>query len=121
MFDRSWYNRAGVEKVMGFCTPDEYSEFMEQAPLFDFVSMGATSANKILRIIEQAQQVIAIELLCAAQMLEFRKPLKPGAGVQQALDLVRSYVPKLEHDRVLAPDIATMTRAVQEGVFNVLD
>jgi polyphosphate kinase 2 len=35
LFDRSWYNRAGVEKVMGFCTPDQCSEFMEQAPLFE--------------------------------------------------------------------------------------
>ena len=35
MFDRSWYNRAGVEKVMGFCTQDEYEEFMDQAPIFE--------------------------------------------------------------------------------------
>jgi polyphosphate kinase 2 len=35
MFDRSWYNRAGVEKVMGFCTPDEYAEFMRQCPEFE--------------------------------------------------------------------------------------
>jgi polyphosphate kinase 2 len=35
LFDRFWYNRAGVEKVMGFCTPDQYTEFMEQAPLFE--------------------------------------------------------------------------------------
>jgi len=35
MFDRSWYNRAGVEKVMGFCTPAEYEEFMRQAPEFE--------------------------------------------------------------------------------------
>ncbi len=35
MFDRSWYNRAGVEKVMGFCTPEEYDEFMRQAPVFE--------------------------------------------------------------------------------------
>jgi len=35
MFDRSWYNRAGVERVMGFCTPDEYAEFMRQAPEFE--------------------------------------------------------------------------------------
>ena len=32
MFDRSWYNRAGVERVMGFCTPEEYLEFMREAP-----------------------------------------------------------------------------------------
>ena len=35
LFDRSWYNRAGVERVMGFCTDDEYREFMLQAPLFE--------------------------------------------------------------------------------------
>jgi polyphosphate kinase len=35
MFDRSWYNRAGVERVMGFCTPDEYLEFMREAPEFE--------------------------------------------------------------------------------------
>jgi len=35
LFDRSWYNRAGVEQVMGFCTPDEYAEFMRQAPEFE--------------------------------------------------------------------------------------
>jgi len=35
LFDRSWYNRAGVENVMGFCTEDQYKEFMRQAPLFE--------------------------------------------------------------------------------------
>ncbi|MDR0672538.1 MAG: polyphosphate kinase 2 [Zoogloeaceae bacterium] len=35
LFDRSWYNRAGVERVMGFCTPDEYAEFMRQCPEFE--------------------------------------------------------------------------------------
>ena len=35
MFDRSWYNRAGVERVMGYCTPGEYEEFMRQAPEFE--------------------------------------------------------------------------------------
>ncbi len=35
LFDRSWYNRAGVEKVMGFCTPDQYRRFMKQTPIFE--------------------------------------------------------------------------------------
>ena len=35
LFDRSWYNRAGVERVMGFCTDEEYAEFMRQAPEFE--------------------------------------------------------------------------------------
>jgi Uncharacterized conserved protein len=35
LFDRSWYNRAGVEKVMGFCTADEYHRFLHQCPIFE--------------------------------------------------------------------------------------
>jgi histidine ammonia-lyase len=87
----------------------------------DFVSMGVTSAHKVRHILDQAQQVVAIELLCAAQMLEFRKPLKPGEGVQIAYERVRSLVPMLQHDRVLAPDIATLAQAVREGVFAQVD
>ena len=34
LFDRSWYNRAGVERVMGFCTPEEYRRFLQQCPIF---------------------------------------------------------------------------------------
>ena len=83
--------------------------------------MGVTSAHKVRQIVEQAQQVIAIEMLCAAQMLDFRKPLKPGAGVQRAFELVRSFVPKLENDRVLAPDIAKITELVKEGAFDEVE
>src|SRR5207248_882730 len=97
-----------VNEIKILAHPASIDSIPTSAGMEDFVSMGATSANKLLHIIEQAQQVVAIELLCAAQMLEFRKPLKPGAGVQQAFELVRSCVPKLEHDRTLAPDIATM-------------
>lgn len=41
MFDRSWYNRAGVERVMGFCTDDEYSEFLRAAPLVEEMLVNA--------------------------------------------------------------------------------
>ena len=108
-----------VNEMKILAQPASIDSIPTSAGMEDFVSMGVTSAHKLLRVIEQAQQVIAIELLCAAQMLEFRKPLKPGEGVQQAYELVRSYVPKLEHDRVLAPDIATMTSVVKEGMFHV--
>jgi polyphosphate kinase 2 len=40
MFDRSWYNRAGVERVMGFCTPNQYDEFIRQAPAFERMLVG---------------------------------------------------------------------------------
>ncbi|MCU1477508.1 MAG: ppk2 [Subtercola sp.] len=40
MFDRSWYNRAGVERVMGFCTDDQYDEFIRQTPAFERMLVG---------------------------------------------------------------------------------
>jgi len=110
-----------VNEIKILAHPASIDSIPTSAGMEDFVSMGATSANKMLRILEQAQQVIAIELLCAAQMLEFRKPLKPGVGVQRAYDIVRSFVPMLDHDRVLAPDIATMSRAVRDGAFDELE
>src|SRR5947209_1946956 len=110
-----------VNEMKILAHPASIDSIPTSAGMEDFVSMGATSANKMLRILEQAQQVIAIELLCAAQMLEFRKPLKPGVGAQRAYDIVRSFVPMLDHDRTLAPDIATMSKAVKEGVVDDLE
>src|SRR5437764_5323678 len=110
-----------VNEIKLLAHPASIDSIPTSAGMEDFVSMGVTSAHKVQRILEQTQQVIAIELMCAAQMLDFRKPLRPGIGVQQALELVRSYVTKLEHDRVLAPDIATLAKAVKEGVFDALE
>jgi histidine ammonia-lyase len=110
-----------INEIKILAHPASIDSIPTSAGMEDFNSMGATSAHKVLRILEQAQQVIAIELMCAAQMLEFRKPLKPGAGVQQAFEIVRSFVAKLDHDRVLAPDIATLTKAVKEGVFEIVE
>lgn len=97
--------------------PASIDSIPTSAGMEDFVSMGATCAHKARQVLELAQQVVAIELLCAAQMLEFRKPFRPGIGVQQAYELVRAHVPMLNQDRVLAGDIALLTKAVQEGVF----
>ena len=106
-----------VNEIKVLAHPASIDSIPTSAGMEDFVSMGATSANKVLQVLEKSRHVIAIELLCAAQMLEFRKPLKPGVGVQHAYEVVRSHVPMLEHDRVMAPDIATMTKAVQMGAF----
>lgn len=72
----------------------------------DHVSMGATSANKLLMILDNAETVLAIEMICAAQALDFRAPLKPGVGVQAAHQEVRMVIPHLDGDRTLAGDIA---------------
>ena len=110
-----------VNEIKLLAHPASIDSIPTSAGMEDFNSMGATSAHKVLNILELAHQIIAIEFMCAAQMLEFRKPLKPGVGVQKAFEIVRSYVTKLEFDRVLAPDIANLSRAVKNEAFEALD
>jgi histidine ammonia-lyase len=84
----------------------------------DHVSMGMTGALKLRQIVENAERVLAIELMCGAQGLEFRQPLKPSREVQRAYAVVRSVVPRLDQDRVLATDIEALAGAVRAGAFD---
>ena len=84
----------------------------------DHVSMGMTSALKLRTIVENAEHLLAIELLAAAEGLEFRRPLKGGAGVEQAYERVRNISPAVEEDRSLSSDIARVATAIREGVFD---
>jgi histidine ammonia-lyase len=80
----------------------------------DHVSMGMTSALKLARIVENVRTVLAIELLCAAQGLDFKGGLRPGHGVREAYRRVREVVPFAERDMVLADPIAALTPVVSE-------
>jgi histidine ammonia-lyase len=84
----------------------------------DFVPMGMASAWKAQRILANAQRVVAAELLCAAQGLEFLTPLTPGRGVADLHRRLRGLtpgVPRLGPDRPPAPDLERLTRAVALG------
>jgi len=83
----------------------------------DVVPMAMGAAWKARRVLQNVRNVIAIELMCAAQALDYRSPLKPGLGVRRAHATVRSIVPTLDGDRVLTPDIETLSRAVADGLF----
>ena len=84
----------------------------------DHVSMGMTGALKLRQIVENAERIVGIELMCAAQAIEFRRPLKSSPKLEGALAVVRSVVPRLEQDRVLAGDIDAIARAVRAGKFD---
>jgi histidine ammonia-lyase len=81
----------------------------------DHVSMGMTAAWKLRQIVENAESVLAIELMAAAEGLEYRRPLKPAERVEAAWNQVRSVVAKLDRDRSLHPDIANLRRAILHG------
>lgn len=81
----------------------------------DHVSMGPLCARKAKTILENTLTILAIEWLAAAQALEFRKPMRPARGPKAALDLLRQYVPPLDGDRALTPDIQKAVRLLRNG------
>ena len=84
----------------------------------DHVSMGMTGALKLRQVVSNAEHVLAIELMCAAQGLEYRLPLKPSRQVGDAAAMVRETVAPLREDRVLSGEIAALAQNIREGKFD---
>ncbi len=80
----------------------------------DHVSMGMTSALKFSDVVKNCERILAIELMCAAQGLEFVKPLRPGPQLQEVYDRVRQIVPALERDTPLAGYIEALVNLFSE-------
>ena len=83
----------------------------------DVVPMAMGAAWKLRRIVANVRNVLAIELLCAAQGLDQREPLRAGRGARRGQALVRELVPPLVQDRVLSGDIARIAEAIERGHF----
>jgi histidine ammonia-lyase len=81
----------------------------------DFNAMGALAALKARTVVENAAHVIATELVCAAQGLEFHRPLRTTDALEEAVTRVRSYVPRVEEDRSLAGEIGALAAALRTG------
>lgn len=81
----------------------------------DHVSMGLTAASKAMTITNNVRNVLAVEVLAAAQGLDFRAPMKPGVGVQAAHDFVRQAIAFENEDRVLAWDIDRVRKMLKPG------
>jgi len=86
----------------------------------DHVSMGMTAALKFRSIVKLAEMATAIELLTAAQALDYRAPLAPGRGVKAAHRIVRGLVEPLTGDRSMATDIEKVRNAIVNGDFDSL-
>jgi histidine ammonia-lyase len=81
----------------------------------DFVSMGATAAWKLGRVLDNARRVVAIELICATQAIEHHRPLRSGERIEDVLARVRALVPPLHDDRSSARDIEAVADAIRSG------
>ena len=85
----------------------------------DHVSMGSISARICLEVINNLEKILAIELLHAAQSLEFRRPNKFSLPIEKTLSKIRKNVKKLEGDRVLNIDIEVMINLIEKQDLNV--
>jgi histidine ammonia-lyase len=83
----------------------------------DHVSMGTIAARKCRDILANTENVVAIELLCAAQALDLFTNLKPGRGTMAAYTAIREHIPHLAEDRILAEDIAVMRALMHSGAI----
>jgi histidine ammonia-lyase len=81
----------------------------------DHNSMGSIAAQKCFRILKNLQSVLAIELLTAAQAVEFHKPLECGRGTKAAYEIIRKVVPPMETDRVIYDDVQNVLSLIKDG------
>jgi histidine ammonia-lyase len=107
-----------INECQVFAAPSSTGSIPTDGGKEDHVSMGMTGALKLRSVVDNLERVVAIELMCAAQALEFRRPLRSSAPLEAVYQAVRAVVPRLEQDRVLAPDIDALAAAVKAGVFN---
>ena len=105
------YTAAGiVSENKQLCTPASVDSISSSNNQEDHVSMGANAATKAYRVLKNVEKVLAIELISAAQALEFRRPLKSSSKVEEVMTAFRKQVSFVDKDRVLHED---MMKAVE--------
>ena len=97
------------------CHPAAIDSIPTSANKEDHVSMGTISARKCRDIVNNVEDVIAIELLCGAQALDLFTNMKPGEGTLAAYEAIRQKVSHLDKDRIISSDIAAVKHLMRKG------
>jgi histidine ammonia-lyase len=97
------------------CHPASVDSIPTSANKEDHVSMGTIAARKCCQVIDNTEDVIAIELLCGAQALDLFTNVKPGEGTLAAYAVIRKAVSHLDSDRILSTDIADVKALMRSG------
>jgi histidine ammonia-lyase len=104
-----------VSENKALCHPASVDSIPTSAGQEDHVSMGNASALKAWQVLANSERALAIELLAAAQAVEFLAPLQPGVGAAAVHRFVRSLSPRLLDDRPLAREIEAVAAAIRDG------
>jgi histidine ammonia-lyase len=106
-----------VSENKALCHPASVDSIPTSAGQEDHVSMGNAAGLKAWQVVANSERALAIELLAAAQAVEFLAPLEPGRGARAVHDLVRSLSPRLRDDRPLGPDLEAVAGAIRDGTL----
>ncbi len=94
-----------VSQNKQLCTPASVDSIVSSNGQEDHVSMGANAATKLYQVVKNTERVLAIELLCAAQAIDFKNPMLLSDGLKKYYHDFRQLVPFMEKDRVISSDI----------------
>lgn len=108
-----------VTENKSLCFPPSADSVPTSMGQEDHVSMGSISSRKFNQILGNLEKIFAIELMYAAQAIEFRRPNKCSDKIEQAFAVIRAKVAKLEEDRLLKPDIDAIIALVKSQAFSV--
>lgn len=103
-----------VTENKSLCFPTSADSIPTSLGQEDHVSMGSISSRKFNQILDNLDKILAIELLYAAQAIEFRRPLKMNAILEKNHVIIREKIAKLEEDRILKEDIHALIKLVQK-------
>jgi histidine ammonia-lyase len=108
-----------VTENKSLCFPPSADSVPTSMGQEDHVSMGSISGRKLNQILGNVEKIFAIELMYAAQAIEFRRPNRCSDLIEENFQIIREKVAKLEEDRLLKPDIDAMIKLVKTQAFNV--
>jgi len=106
-----------VSENKGLCHPASVDSIPSSANREDHVSMGTIAARKARAVLEHVETVLAIEILCGAQGIDLRRPLRSSPAIEAVHAQLRTQVPPMMDDRVLHPDIEVALSLVREGAL----
>ena len=104
-----------VSQSKGLCWPASCDSIPSSQGQEDHVSMGSNAATKLWKVVQNSERVLAIELMNAAQALEFRRPLLSSKPIEEMFATYRKVVPFVDNDTVMFPHIASSVKFLQEN------
>ncbi|MBQ1750751.1 MAG: aromatic amino acid lyase, partial [Bacteroidales bacterium] len=106
-----------VSQNKGLCWPASCDSIPSSQGQEDHVSMGANAATKLVRVVDNTERVLAIELFNAAQALEFRRPAKSSPRIERIWNDYRKEVPFIDNDTYMSPLIAKSVKFIRNEIY----